>query len=738
MQVSGMNDSNVAIIGGNTPKEFMIANTPEFFNILSSSLYSDPILAIVRETLCNAWDASPKAPKITFTEDSLSIEDGGFGIPDEDIVHIYGTYGLSTKTNDSSQTGGFGLGCKSPFAYTDNFEVVSCCNGTLTIYQMTRSHESVDGKPAIIKVTSVPTESHGLKVTIPIKQGDSHCFEKALYKVITCSERDVTLNGQTPEHFPEFNKFIFGSNFGRDFEISSHICIKYGEVIYPLKNSNEYKYSKAYEKLEQLTRKVSYCCLYNQRLIIKAEPDSLTVTPSREELRYTEHNQKVIHELLNDTWHTLHTRVGDKSVQYELAYFKSLEMDWMDDTTLASIGNAMSRVGRDLKYFTEETVYQRFNAFLEYEEVMMDFYSWKLAASPFKNSFLKLAKNYPKLLLRVAYPWFQKHVLRSIKKSFEGTGLDTSKLNFYYSNFHRVRGTFTFDTPTSLSVSDVAHFLIPTIYIGAKTCTQVEGGGIAPSYRIVYQSSPTKIQKNKEALEKLGYKVIVLRSAASTKKTESKKSIMCARLDDVGMLQLRAVTWYQVDYAMQLRTSDELPGYLEHVEAAFIYNNRGHNTKFDSDALGAIKKYFGSKVVVVKSQKDLKYLMGTYELKSLEEFIEPIVRDYFSKPLVYSPTITQIQNAVPPEYREGITNFFYCCQRYSSTFNYPFLEKTVQSNSLFWALKELGIHLGIEPKYARIDPSYNKFLKDMTQNNIKFCSIKADEAFIYRHILSRK
>jgi len=37
---------------------------------------------------------------------------------------LYGTYGGSDKKNNGTETGGFGLGCKSPFAYGDHFEVV--------------------------------------------------------------------------------------------------------------------------------------------------------------------------------------------------------------------------------------------------------------------------------------------------------------------------------------------------------------------------------------------------------------------------------------------------------------------------------------------------------------------------------------------------------------------------------------------------------------------------------------
>lgn len=57
MQVSQVNDHiSHAVIGGMAPINFSISNSAEFFHILSSTLYSDQILAVVREVLCNAWD----------------------------------------------------------------------------------------------------------------------------------------------------------------------------------------------------------------------------------------------------------------------------------------------------------------------------------------------------------------------------------------------------------------------------------------------------------------------------------------------------------------------------------------------------------------------------------------------------------------------------------------------------------------------------------------------------------
>ena len=140
MQVSNVQDHVThAVIGGKATIEFGISSSAEFFHILSSTLYSDQLLAVVREVMCNAWDAHIHAErtstpiKVTVSDTEFKVEDSGFGIPHGDIGLIYGTYGNSTKKNDGQQTGGFGLGCKAPFAYTDHFEVQSSNDGVRTI-----------------------------------------------------------------------------------------------------------------------------------------------------------------------------------------------------------------------------------------------------------------------------------------------------------------------------------------------------------------------------------------------------------------------------------------------------------------------------------------------------------------------------------------------------------------------------------------------------------------------------
>ena len=206
MRVSQANDHVThAVVGGGEAETFEIAQTAEFFQILSSTLYSDKMLAVVREVLCNAWDAHIEAGKtdipvkVTLTAQKLSIQDFGDGIAKDMMSQRYATYGGSTKARNDKVTGGFGLGCKAPFAYTDHFEVTSCFKHEKTIYQLALSSAEVGGKPSILPLMTIPTTETGLTVSIDLVDQFNHRFDGAL-EAARDARGDAAGNGPQDQH----------------------------------------------------------------------------------------------------------------------------------------------------------------------------------------------------------------------------------------------------------------------------------------------------------------------------------------------------------------------------------------------------------------------------------------------------------------------------------------------------------------------------------------------------------
>ena len=305
MQVSQVNDHIThAVIGGAQTIEFGISDSAEFFNILSSTLYSDQILAVVREVLCNAWDAHIAADrkntpvKVTFTDDAIIVRDYGLGIPHDQIGPIYGTYGNSTKKNDGQQTGGFGLGCKAPFAYTDQFEVVSSNNGIRTIYAISKSSAQAMGKPSITAITSFPTQESGLQVTIPIKNShDWDRFHELIENIAYAGDMNVELDGKLVEKigFPETQNFLIVQSSDK-LNYNTRLQVRYGNVVYPIPSHE--KIDARAEEVRQVLNKASTNLRYqNNILIFQAPPHSIAVTPSRESLSMQDHTIHTILEL---------------------------------------------------------------------------------------------------------------------------------------------------------------------------------------------------------------------------------------------------------------------------------------------------------------------------------------------------------------------------------------------------------------------------------------------------------
>jgi Histidine kinase-, DNA gyrase B-, and HSP90-like ATPase len=161
------------------------------FNVLRNQLYSDKILAVLREYSCNAVDAHTEAGHsrpIEVTLPSrlsleLKIRDYGLGLSETDIQEIYAFYGESTKRKSNSLIGQLGLGSKSAFAYGDNFVINSFYNGIKTTYNAYIDPSQIG---QIAKLASASTnEANGVEIVIPVKPADCETFVNTARSLFT-------------------------------------------------------------------------------------------------------------------------------------------------------------------------------------------------------------------------------------------------------------------------------------------------------------------------------------------------------------------------------------------------------------------------------------------------------------------------------------------------------------------------------------------------------------------------
>lgn len=329
MQVSHIDEHVThAIIGGGAPIVATISQDASFFHMLSATLYSDQPLAVTREILCNAWDAhieagcKDKPIKITLENNVLTVKDFGKGIHRDDIGFIYLNYGGSTKKHDGNQTGGFGLGCKAPWAYVDHFEVTSCHAGVKSIYRMVKSCPEANGKPSAKPIGSFNTLETGLTVTLQLKDAaDSRKFQQLIQRIAFNGDIPVLFNGQMLPMVgfdtPKTNFMLRVMTEMPNQYTNTSICLRYGNVVYPVQPTPEWQ--TEYHKLTNHLGKfqAGRFSNYSQFVIMfQAPPHSITVTPSREMLSMQGQTIETLKKLVNEYLAKYDAPLGDLGIKF--------------------------------------------------------------------------------------------------------------------------------------------------------------------------------------------------------------------------------------------------------------------------------------------------------------------------------------------------------------------------------------------------------------------------------------
>jgi len=213
-------------------QEFKILATPHAFRALSNGIYESKISSILRELGTNSYDSHVEAGKkdIPFTIHLPSVfecyyecRDRGVGLSQSDVVNLYSVYFKSgvnrCKSNDFVSV--FGVGSKSPFAYSSSFLVSSFQNGTKSTYSCFINEE---GLPKVSLLgTSKTTEEDGLSVKFSVKSHDVYAFRDAAQRIFSYFKTIPTVTGYTTSITP-----IQYSLKTNDYGIRLNDC--YGEL----------------------------------------------------------------------------------------------------------------------------------------------------------------------------------------------------------------------------------------------------------------------------------------------------------------------------------------------------------------------------------------------------------------------------------------------------------------------------------------------------------------------------
>ena len=223
MKLSTKKESNLLSSGSNSQKKFVIGDAAVIIDILRSRLYSHPLRTSIQEYISNARDANRESKSDQPIEITIpnrispvfKVRDFGPGLSPERVEEVFVRYGVSTKRSDNTQTGGFGIGAKSAWAYTDSFTVVSYFEGIKYTY-VAHLGSTTQGSMDLLDEESTD-EANGVEISFGVKEEDIDKAVKAIYRVTNYWEVKPTLNGITNYEIPltykefglKFEEFIF-------------------------------------------------------------------------------------------------------------------------------------------------------------------------------------------------------------------------------------------------------------------------------------------------------------------------------------------------------------------------------------------------------------------------------------------------------------------------------------------------------------------------------------------------
>lgn len=192
--------------------DFGIGDASVIIEILRNRLYSNPKQTLVQEYLCNGRDATrengSKHPlKVTLPtnlDPVFKVRDFGVGISPERIKEVFVLYGKSTKRGSDTQTGGFGIGAKSAWAYTDSFTIITYLEGVCREYL---AHIGENSNGSLVKIAeSETTEPNGTEIQIGVHKKDIQDFINATFRATMFWETKPEYLGITDPEIPAFYK----------------------------------------------------------------------------------------------------------------------------------------------------------------------------------------------------------------------------------------------------------------------------------------------------------------------------------------------------------------------------------------------------------------------------------------------------------------------------------------------------------------------------------------------------
>lgn len=527
---------------GSKSKAFSIAANPKVFKILSSDLYTNKIRAVVRELITNMIDAhalngNPEKFIIQVPgrlDPRFVCRDFGPGMSDFDIQGddnspgLYNSYFSSSKAESNDFIGGFGLGSKSPFSYTDTFSITSYHKGEIRGYVAYMDGDGPQIKPTFVKEMG-PDDKTGIEIVVPVEEKDFRNFAYEVSYIMRPFKDLAIINGLDREidYFPDFDDY-YGVNPERYWPDRGGLYAIYGGIVYPI---------------DGVIRDRNWLSIRNEVNYIKFPMGSLDIAPSREALSLDDRTRKNIIERVKE--------LSEKAFNEDVKRFKESTFPRHTYRELMKMGYSARdyMISNSVKFTTKNLSYKKMQSMFEPDSKLC-------------NAGVVYEVNLDPRLKRIK----QSHETSAVASSYRLFGINTTKINIVIDNIKNrvniVRGLAHALDDSEFNNTLNIHHNERLLFINPEVESQID---LLPDIMAMFESDEVNIHylSEIEALVKSYIPKVVKSKAPRPKAATAFK------------FEIKDGRWEKEELFTLTSEADEITGYVAYMHRSDIFSMDG-------------------------------------------------------------------------------------------------------------------------------------------------------------------
>ncbi|QBO63516.1 putative rIIA-like protein [Escherichia phage vB_EcoM_G10400] len=527
---------------GSKSKAFSITASPKVFKILSSDLYTNKIRAVVRELITNMIDAhalngNPEKFIIQVPgrlDPRFVCRDFGPGMSDFDIQGddnspgLYNSYFSSSKAESNDFIGGFGLGSKSPFSYTDTFSITSYHKGEIRGYVAYMDGDGPQIKPTFVKEMG-PDDKTGIEIVVPVEEKDFRNFAYEVSYIMRPFKDLAIINGLDREidYFPDFDDY-YGVNPERYWPDRGGLYAIYGGIVYPI---------------DGVIRDRNWLSIRNEVNYIKFPMGSLDIAPSREALSLDDRTRKNIIERVKE--------LSEKAFNEDVKRFKESTSPRHTYRELMKMGYSARdyMISNSVKFTTKNLSYKKMQSMFEPDSKLC-------------NAGVVYEVNIDPRLKRIK----QSHETSAVASSYRLFGINTTKINIVIDNIKNrvniVRGLAHALDDKEFNNTLNIHHNERLLFINPEVESQID---LLPDIMAMFESDEVNIHylSEIEALVKSYIPKVVKSKAPRPKAATAFK------------FEIKDGRWEKEELFTLTSEADEITGYVAYMHRSDIFSMDG-------------------------------------------------------------------------------------------------------------------------------------------------------------------